>query len=236
MDNLFKKGGSLEGFSDSYVEYAKRLGLNNYKIYTSESLIKSPSHIRGRDIPEHVFDFIARQAVLGIANIVEGHVMSIVFKELGEKNFLTYGARTNIPYGLGELEKFEYGDPIVVVEGQKDRDALRQIYPYVISGNTAGLSMVSREILRTLTNKIVLAFDNDETGNHSFYRERKILKSDFDVIRLEHPQGVKDCGSMIDKMIVGDMIQQSLITNWYEVSLITLLGDDYYRIKGKVSK
>lgn len=67
-------------------------------------------------------------------------------------------------YGLHDFKDFRQGMPIVVCEGAKDREYLAQFYPYCVACLSASPSRVSLNLLRGLTNKLVLALDNDDTG------------------------------------------------------------------------
>ena len=121
VHKLFIKGDVIthEDITDTYTNYIVRYSLSNYKIFTLKSLIGGDFKIeRGIDIPDYAFDFIAEQGrSIGISNPVAGHVFSMKLKSLNEKKFITIGEKRTIPYGLGMLEDFHYGDWLCLVEG-----------------------------------------------------------------------------------------------------------------------
>lgn len=229
INNLFSRGKPLTASDcvDRYTTFAFNHQLTNYRMFTLESLIKSPPLVKGSDIPDYLFDLIAEDKVLGIANMVDDQALYIIFRSLKEKKFFTFGLKRPVPYGIKDFHNFQYGDPIVVVEGLKDRDAMSLIYPYTIASQTAGIGLIQYEILKTLTNNIILCFDDDESGRKAMARESRKLSKDFTVHLMKHPQGVKDSGTMADLEVDGNFFDLEFLKTWYEAELRTILGSNY---------
>ena len=204
MFEISKRGRVLNrgDIQDSYTNLAVNSKLDNYRIYTIEQLISGEKKIiRGRDVPEYLFDFIGeRGKVLGIGNVIRGRVYSIKFKSLEDKKFLTVGVKRCLPYGLGGLcSDFKYGSWVTLVEGEKDRDSLSLVGDNVLSTSTAGAGSIMREVLLSLTNRFVLYYDNDDTGRKAVYREKKMLeKRGCEVLIGPYPDGCHDPGTIAD--------------------------------------
>ena len=117
-------------------------------------------------------------------------------------------------FGWESFKDFSLGNPLVLCEGVKDAIYLKQFYPYVLSLNTSSISVSNLEIIRKITDKIILSYDNDDTG-------RRMSKIDNDmliklgirstVIRpthkdcaeyLENSQGESDYLSMLDSSLM----------------------------------
>lgn len=232
MGKLFEKGFPVtyEDVCDPYTNMAVEWHLDNYKIYTLSSLIGGERKLqRGVDIPDYCFDFIAEQdRCLGIANTVAGNVDYIIMKSLHEKKFLTCGDKRAVPYGLGAFKNFSYGDWIVIVEGLKDRDSLATIYPNVIATQTAGMGLILKEVVLSLTNRFILMYDNmeiDKAGSKAYYRDKKFLESNnCQVVLGMHPKDVKDSGEIADYGYKHDYYKQEYLKSFYKMQLQSIIG------------
>lgn len=208
---------------DAYSLIGAKYNQDAYRIYDVGSLIRAGIK-RDQDVSSYIFDFIGEQGeVLGISNIVNGRVLFTKFKSLKEKKFLTYGPVRQIPYGLGDMKNFKYGDYIVLVEGEKDRDSLRMCYPYVCSVGTSGTGTVMREVLLTMTNRFVLYYDNDEAGQKSIWRDRKFFLSRNCQVEIgKHLEGVKDSGTIADYLYQGREYDYEYLKAYYTLQLQSL--------------
>jgi DNA primase len=59
---------------------------------------------------------------------------------------------------------FKYGDWLILTEGIFDADSFRHIYNNILAMLTSNITLMQAEILSTLTDKFILAFDNDTGG------------------------------------------------------------------------
>lgn len=111
-----------------------------------------------------------------------------------------FGNGINIPFmfGFHNFKSFQYGMPIILVEGEKDAIALQTIYPYTLAmgRNTLGNNI---KYLKYLTNDFIIIPDNDEAGLGGYEK----IKRDMDKYGLKlHPifipknSGFKDVADM----------------------------------------
>lgn len=158
---------------------------------------------------------------LMIPHNINGTITQAVIRSLKEKRFLTINSSVPTPFGVGTLPRNRvFREPIVVVEGVADMYALRRVEPSVVCTLTAALSSAQAAILEQLTNTVILAYDNDETGARSTKRDTRTLKSKgLNVLTLKHPKGHKDPGEMLDLLLKGDRFELSLMESTYRQAL-----------------
>ena len=108
-----------------------------------------------------------------------------------------------VPYMFGFFRDFQNYNrhascmPIVVCEGAKDAIILKTMYPYVLSNNTSQLG-INTYVLSNITDKVLLAYDNDETGHASYKRDKATLtRLGCSVDRLVIKDGYKDVADYI---------------------------------------
>lgn len=86
----------------------------------------------------------------------------------------SHSSDINIPtmFGFHNFKGFQYGMPIVLVEGEKDAIALQTIYPYTLAmgRNTLGSNI---KYLKCLTDKFIIIPDNDEAGLKGYEKIKK---------------------------------------------------------------
>ena len=200
-----------------YLLNAYRKGLKNYRLISSGELLKHGLLKKGA-LPEYVQRFVSDHGeVMLIANMIAGTPASLVIRSLKEKDFIGYGQSKGLFYGLGDLSPdFKYGDWIVLVEGTLDRDAILDIYPNVLATLSASLSILQYEILETLTNRVILLFDNDESGRKGAYTVKKKLYDRKIVYRqINHPPNVKDTGEIAELLAKGKHFDYDARINYY---------------------
>lgn len=92
-----------------------------------------------------------------------------------------------------KFEDYKQCPPIVLCEGSKDCIFMSQFYPYVLAINTSSMGL-NAQVLINLTNKFVLAYDNDKAGQEGIERDKKIFRNlGAQVTSLELSKKVKDC-------------------------------------------
>lgn len=88
--------------------------------------------------------------------------------------------------------------PIVVCEGSKDCIFMKQFYPYTVSINTSSMGL-NAYILINISNKFVLAYDNDKAGQEGIERDKKVLRNlGAQVVSLELDNNLKDCAQYLN--------------------------------------
>ena len=110
---------------------------------------------------------------------------------------LNYESKVPFMYGFDktflDYDRHKKCYPIIVCEGCKDCLTLKKIYPYVVANNTSSMGL-NKAILRNITNKFLLVYDNDEAGINGMNRDKEILRdmgSYVDTVQI--PEGYKDC-------------------------------------------
>ena len=169
---------------------------SNYKLISSYMILQQVP-----DLPDFVAQHLSAVGdCILIPNIIDNQVQSITFRSVNsDKRFLKFGEFSALFYGLGCLkEDFKYGTPIIITEGNLDCDYIKTIYPNALATLTSTLTTSQITILTHLTNKIILAFDNDEAGERGFYSSRKKLKDIATVTKFEHDQNLKDFGDLLE--------------------------------------
>lgn len=188
---------NMQGLSNKYV-YFMNTRETQYKILSSRQALQYSNMM-----PEFLIKYFQRNGdCICIPNKINDIIYSLTFRTLGDrKQFLKYGDVTHLLYNLGNLPKdFHYGIPLVLCEGNLDCDALKEIYPYTVASLTSDLSTNQIQILTHLTDKVIVAYDNDESGQRGFYSLRKKLK-DTTIIKFEHFLGLHDAGDLIEKQM-----------------------------------
>jgi len=112
-------------------------------------------------------------------------------------------AKLRVPVMFGFDKSFATLDekpecyPIVICEGCKDCMVLKRFYPYVLANNTSSMGL-NADILSNISNKFLLAYDNDDAGRDGMARDKKILRSKgFVVDSLDITGDFKDCADHI---------------------------------------
>lgn len=113
------------------------------------------------------------------------------------RTFSSLQTQVPIMYGFDKaFANYDKGTkcyPIVVCEGCKDCMTLKKIYPYVLANNTSSMG-TNVHILRNISDKFFLAYDNDDAGKAGMDKDKKILRGmGAYVDSLVLPDGIKDC-------------------------------------------
>lgn len=173
----------------------------NYRFVSASKLLIN----YGAVLPGFLKDYLkAFGDSVVLPNIINGIVYSLTFRNIsGKKQFLKMGSTSHLLYGLGTLpENFVYGIPLLIVEGNMDCDSIRQLYPYTVATLTNTLSLNQIRLLAHLTDKVVIAYDNDEAGNKGYWNTYNALnRYGFKIKRFRHSDNVKDFGDLIDKQL-----------------------------------
>ena len=108
-------------------------------------------------------------------------IFGFILKSYDKKAYRNIFNKNHIScfFGFHNFENFRYNYPIVLCEGTKDQIVLSRLYPYTLACLTSGLNGFDDiAIIRQLTNKVILCYDNDEPGKKSALRDReKLMKA-----------------------------------------------------------
>ena len=205
-DDLTKLMNKIYSLGDQKAKSNKKnkylYFLNNYNtdyrfISASKLLINYNT-----ELPTFLVDYLKNygDSIL-IPNKIGDIVYSLTFRNItGKKQFLKLGGTSHLFYDLGKLpEDFKYGTPIVIVEGNIDCDVIKQLYPYALATLTNAMSLNQIRLLAHLTDKVILAYDNDEAGKQGYWNTYNTLtRYGFKVKRFEHSNSLKDFGDLLD--------------------------------------
>lgn len=137
-----------------------------------------------------------------------GTIVGFIFRTVFDKAYASIyrpfeDNTKKVPYMFGFYQDFQNFDrhtscmPILVCEGAKDAIILKKIYPYTLACNTSSMG-ISAHILANITDKFLLAYDNDPTGEQQIKKDRYILTSlgcSVDVVKYD--EGFKDAGDYV---------------------------------------
>lgn len=116
-------------------------------------------------------------SVLLLPNIVNGKVVDLLVRALDSPQMINY-REVNLPYNIGNLKDFKYGDPLFIVEGPADAAGLKLVDPNiaVVALKTNDINKDAYQVYKSLTNKIVLVLDSDKAGQLQLVKMRLNLK------------------------------------------------------------
>lgn len=213
-------------YLNKYSYFALEFKVPHYRLLSIGDIISNK--ITKQDLPEYFINFVGEQGeVLLMFNIVNKQVLLCMARSLhGDKMFSAVGSQTKFFYGQGMLNKnFKYGDPIILVEGNMDRDCMSLFYPNILSVMSSSLTKSQMQILEFLTNNIILAYDNDVAGIKGSKRDYFRLKDkNFNVKILNHYKGFKDVGDLFENKYVGEEYTYSLGCKYYSTQIKNLVN------------
>jgi hypothetical protein len=189
--------------------------LDNYRIFTYNNFL----HLLDKGYVVHptLIDIVKKEGRCQcVFNIINNICVQVFCRSLIDRYFFSIKENLFFPYGIGMLQKdFRYGMPLVICEGIADRDLLAHCYPNVIAVANKRLNPFQMVCVKSLTNNIILSYDNDKTGQTSFYKDsEKLKKEGFSVKLLKHIN--KDAGDVVDYLMKGDTIKFDLYCKRYK--------------------
>lgn len=161
-----------------------------------------------------------------LPNIIKNRVYAITFRNItGTKQFIKLGV-SYLFYNLGNLPPdFKYGMPLLITEGNMDCDVGKLIYPYCIATMTNSLSTNQIQLLLGLTNRVIIAYDNDEAGEKGYKNVYyKLREFQFSVKKFIHNSNLKDFGDLID-LKMRDENEYNYIVHSYKIQINNLVED-----------
>lgn len=212
---------SLSGSRNPYIKVALQKGLSNYRLISSGQLLVSGLGAEDSPLPRYVKQFIVDEGlVLAIFESLISPVY-VILRSLHRKQFVAFGKSSGMFYGMGDWTAFKHGDPIVLVEGPKDRDAIKDLYPFIGAARTNRLSTKQVITISHLTNKVIILFDNDEHGKDGYYRSKKSLEeAGVSVYFIKQFNKMKDTGELLDL----DDLDREIAERYYKQSIERIVG------------
>lgn len=199
--------------SDDYTYLACFANLNNFKLISSGELVQYKSQLKA-----YITNSIQNDdEALLIFNMYKDEPFGCTIRSKNTKKFTDVGNSGGIFYGLCDLDKnFKYGDRITIVEGPKDCETYKRVFKdkNCLATMTANLTTTQLEVLKGLTNNIVLANDNDKAGKEAQKNFLKYNSKDFRINILKHPDGIKDFGDLIPLIRNDKLKLKEVVTNY----------------------
>ena len=147
---------------------------------------------------------------------VKETIVGFILRGVSKSNYSTVSrdfsdSKKRVPLMFGFDRKFESFDnhetcpPIVICEGSKDCIFLKQFYPYTVAINTSSMGL-NAQVLINLSNKFVLAYDNDKAGQEGIIRDKRTFRNlgaqvtSIELDRAQDENGkflIKDCSDYI---------------------------------------
>ena len=118
----------------------------------------------------------------------------------GKKSYRTvydYSNKIAPMFGWENFESFNLDSPIILCEGVKDAIYLQQYYPFVLSLNTSNITSLNLEIIKNLSDKVILCYDNDDVGEKSTIIDKKTLEENKLSVDILKPI-LKDCAEFFE--------------------------------------
>lgn len=186
---------------DNYQWLGYNAKLNNYRLLTDgEYFTKVLPKTKSK---QYITSFIREHSnVLIIFNMVKGVPIGATMRSITSKAFIDINNKHGIFYGIGCLEEnFTFGKTITIVEGPKDRDSGVAFLQNknMLSIMTGAISKSQLKVLRYLTNRVILALDNDEVGKNNIKKFKKYNSRDFAITVFNHNINLKDFGDLIPR-------------------------------------
>lgn len=152
-------------------------------------------------------------SVLLIPNIINGQLADLTIKALNSKHILKFN-NVNLPYNIGHLKNFKYGDPLIIVEGIADVAGFKLIDPDmpVVALRTNSISKASYKIYESITNNVVLLLDNDKAGQTQVAKlQLKLKESGIYSSVISQYNNLKDTGDIVDLFMQYEKTKSSAI-------------------------
>ena len=149
-------------------------------------------------------EFFYMVPIYTIEETIVGFILRGVFrKEYSSvsRDFIDDKSKVPLMFGFNKhfakLDSYSKCYPIVVCEGCKDCMVLKKYYPYVLANNTSSMG-INAEILSNVSNKFLLAYDNDEAGRNGMKNDKRVLRNKGLIVdSLDIKDGFKDCADHI---------------------------------------
>jgi DNA primase len=150
---------------------------------------------------------VSSGACVAMFNTLNGKPVSVVLRSLSQKGFVDIST-SYCAYGFDLIDSdFKYGDWLLITEGIYDADSIRSVYKNSIAMLTSNITVMQAHILKSLTNRFIVAFDNDAAGDSGFEKTLKRLQG-CDVHKLHIYGSDKD---------LGVMCEEGVNNEWYKV-------------------
>jgi DNA primase len=210
--NLYQNARSIHIIkpidSEEYLAFIDKPGLE-------VRLVSAVKHLEYLPHAERYYPFFNRNKIFWLIPIdfPNGYIGGFILRSFTGKDYSTFtgAAKGQMLYGWHGFNGFKRGNPIILVEGVKDREYIARQYPFVLACLSSAPSASSINLIRGLTDKVILAFDNDDTGQKQTGLVSKKFKEQGCVVRCITPQYVKDWGMYYGRSGMERLLKISLM-------------------------
>lgn len=204
-----------------YVDIAKKYKMKNYRLCLTSDIIKLGLM---DELTKYQKEFIiSAGACVAIFNTMNDRPISMVFRALTKKEFMDISI-CYCAYGFDLIdENFRYGDWLLITEGIYDSDCIRSVYKNSVAMLTSNITVMQAQILKSLTNRFIIAFDNDSAGDSGYRKTLKRLKG-CTLKKLNTYGSDKDLGVMCECGFNVDGYQRR--KNYYDNEIQYILEDE----------
>lgn len=143
-----------------------------------------------------------------IPNDFNNKIISFVIRGLTHDYYDTFGMSKIRPlFGWYTFKDFKKDRPIIITEGSKDCIVLQKYYPYTLALLTSGITMQNMNILKSMTSKLILAYDSDTVGKKATQDDIKKLQDKGIQVQFLRPNK-KDFGAEYESTDLGLRIKK----------------------------
>lgn len=195
----------------------------NYKIFSMKrglpvTLVRTKDRIKEIYPIRNLYSFFEKHPCFWMIPVSTPRhkIIGFIIRGFSNKEYrIIFDYRNLAPvFGWEDFKNYKLDAPILLCEGAKDAIYLKMLYPYTLSLNTSGISTSNLEILKNLTNKVILSYDNDDTGIKSSSSDKELLTQngiECDILLPKHTSSkYKDCADFLEDNMYEEEYKNSL--------------------------
>lgn len=154
---------NFRGTSEETFVFSRKPGLPVKVGSTKRHLLKIP-------YDEKYFMFFQENPVWFMLPValpggkIIGFLLRPFHHKAGPKYILISATHKQLVFGLENFSDYTKDSPIILVEGSKDQIVVGSCYPFTLALLGTRISPPLLDLIATMTDKVVLALDNDEQG------------------------------------------------------------------------
>ena len=158
--DLYVKGKKFPPASDPFGKaLSQKIGL--------PGILTSNNYTKSFNLPDIVSSFFSIYGTVYMVPIDDytGNLYGFLYRAVTKKSFRVTSSHPGIFYGFHDFEGFKYGQPLVLVEGIKDAEAVKRAgYLYTLAILSSTVNKTQQAILNGLTKNVIIVSDNDFFG------------------------------------------------------------------------
>jgi DNA primase len=192
---LYDQGVSIHDLkpqvSKDYISFITKVG-------KPVKLISKKKSLRYIPYDTQYFKFYQKHKLFWMipVEVPSGKVVGFLLKGYNQSEYRTIKFNQySLLFGLANFRGYQKNKLIILTEGSRDCMYLQKIYPFTLGLLTARLTAVTLEIIKHMTNRVLLILDTDSAGQKQTAINKKLLqKNRVAVITMPIPYDLKDPG------------------------------------------